>query len=265
MRTEIMKKVKRIVVKIGSSSLTNDAGLIHIRRIESLVKQLSDLHYKGYEIILVSSGAVAAGMGKLNLTTRPKDIPLLQSAAAVGQVALIHMYQKFFSEYGIVIAQLLLTRDGLDDTDRCFHTINASRSLLEHQVIQIVNENDAVAIDEITFGDNDTLSAKVAKLVDADLLIILSDIDGLYDSNPNINPHSTMIDTVHHINDDIKKLASDAITSVGTGGMITKLTAAEMMLSINKMMVIADSSVDWVVHDILSGRNIGTLFYKEQS
>jgi len=260
MRKEIMHDVKRIVVKVGSSSLTNDTGMIHIHRLESLVKQVADLHNKGYEIVIVSSGAIAAGMGKLNLTKRPVEIPLLQAAAAVGQVALIHMYQKMFSEYGKVVAQLLLTRDGLEDENRLFHAKNASQALLSRNVIQIVNENDAVAVDEITFGDNDTLSAMVAKIVEADLLIILSDIDGLYDDNPNINKDAKLIEEVITINDDIKKLAGDAGSAIGTGGMITKLTAAEIATEAGIHMVIANSSKEWILKDIVDGKAEGTLF-----
>lgn len=264
MRTKQMNDVKRIVIKVGSSSLTNDTGLINIHRVESLVKQVADLHNKGYEIILVSSGAIAAGMGKLNLKSRPVDIPLLQAAAAVGQVALIHLYQKLFSEYGKVVAQLLLTRDGLEDENRLFHAKNASQTLLKHNVIQIVNENDAVAVDEITFGDNDTLSAMVANFVEADLLILLSDIDGLYDDNPNTNINASLIEEVSIIDEHIKSLAGDAGSSVGTGGMVTKLSAAEIMMDAGKMMVIANSKQEWVIKDIVEGQAIGTLFRKEQ-
>jgi glutamate 5-kinase len=263
MRTKQMNDVKRIVIKVGSSSLTNDTGLINIHRVESLVKQVADLHNRGYEIVLVSSGAIAAGMGKLNLTSRPVDIPLLQAAAAVGQVALIHLYQKLFSEYGKVVAQLLLTRDGLEDENRLFHAKNVSQTLLQHKVIQIVNENDAVAVDEITFGDNDTLSAMVANIVEADLLILLSDIDGLYDSNPNANKNASLIEEVTYINEDIKGLAGDAGSSVGTGGMITKLSAAEIMMKADKMMVIANSKHEWVIKDIVEGKAVGTLFRKD--
>lgn len=257
-----MQDVKRIVVKVGSSSLTHNTGLINIHRLELLVKQIADLHNKGYEIILVSSGAIAAGMGKLNLTERPKDIPLLQATAAVGQVALIHMYQKIFSEYGKVVAQILLTRDGLEDEKRLHHAKNASLSLIENGVIQIVNENDAVAIDEIKFGDNDTLSAMVAQLVEADLLILLSDIDGLYNDNPNENPEAILIEAVDVIDEDIKKLAGDAGSAVGTGGMITKLMAAEIATKAGIHMVIANSSKEWVIQEIVEGKPTGTLFKK---
>lgn len=258
-----MKDIKRVVIKVGSSSLTNDNGLINIHRVENLVKQISDLHNKGYEVVLVSSGAIAAGIGKLNLEKRPVEIPLLQAAAAVGQVALIHMYQKMFSEYGKMVAQILLTRDGLEDENRLYHAKNASLSLINAGVIQIVNENDAVAVDEIKFGDNDTLSAMVAHIVDADLLILLSDIDGLYDSNPNENPNARLIDEVLEIDDYIRSLAGDAGSNLGTGGMITKISAAEIATGAGIHMVIANSSKDWVLKDIVEGRLTGTLFIKQ--
>ena len=264
MRTHYMKDVKRIVVKVGSSSLTNQNGLINIFQLESLVKQIAELHNKGYEIVLVSSGAIAAGMGKLNLTSRPSEMPLLQATAAVGQVALIHMYQKFFSEYGITVAQLLLTRDGLEDEKRLFHAKNASKSLIENGVIQIVNENDAVAVDEITFGDNDTLSAMVAEIVEADLLILLSDIDGLYTANPMIDEDAKWIQEVDEITEDIKALAGLSATGLGTGGMITKISAAQIAVSAGVHMIIANSSTPWILKRISDGELIGTLFKRRQ-
>ena len=260
MRKEIMNKVKRIVVKVGSSSLTNENGLLDIHSIELLVRQISDLHNKGYEMVLVSSGAIAAGMGVLGLKKRPSEIPKLQAAAAVGQVALIDMYKKIFSEYGKTVAQLLLTRDGLEDETRYYHARNASLSLIESSVIQIINENDAVAVDEIAFGDNDTLSAMYAKIVDADLLVILSDIDGLYDENPSVNPDARLIDLVEHIDDSIRSLAGDSLSEVGTGGMITKIAAAEIATSAGINMVIGSSKKSWILREIITGKTEGTLF-----
>lgn len=264
MRREILNDVKRVVVKVGSSSLTTDTGMIDIHRLESFVKQVADLHNKGYDIVIVSSGAIAAGMGKLNIRSRPAEIPLLQAAAAVGQVALIHMYQKMFSEYGKVVAQLLLTRDGLEDANRLYHAKNTSKALLERKVIPIVNENDAVAVEEIAFGDNDTLSAMVANIIDADLLIILSDIDGLYDDNPNENKKARLIDEVKIINEAIRKLAGDTHSTFGTGGMVTKLTAAEIATSSGVHMVIANSRTDWILNSIVRGDHVGTLFRKQE-
>lgn len=262
MRKKYMTNIKRIVVKVGSSSLTNENGLINLHKLESLVKQISDLHGKGYEIVLVSSGAIAAGMGKLNLNERPKEMPLLQASAAVGQVVLIHLYQKLFSEYGKVVAQVLLTKDGLEDVNRLNHAKNASKSLLESGVITIVNENDAVSVDEIKFGDNDTLSALVAKLVDADLLVLLSDIDGLYDSNPKENNDAKLIEEVDQIDDNIKKLATGSSSLVGTGGMVTKLIAGEIATESDIDMIIANADKEWVLKDIVEGKAVGTLFKK---
>lgn len=262
MRKGYMTDIKRIVIKVGSSSLTNEKGLINLHKLESLVKQVSHLHSEGYEIVLVSSGAIAAGMGKLNLEERPTEMPLLQAAAAVGQVVLIHLYQKLFSEYGKVVAQILLTKDGLDDDNRLAHAQNASSSLLEKGVITIVNENDAVSVDEIKFGDNDTLSALVSKVVDADLLILLSDIDGLYNKNPKIDLDAQLIDNVDEIDDSIRDLASDSSSAVGTGGMITKIIAAEIATSADIDMIIANAETEWVLKDIIEGKSIGTLFKK---
>lgn len=262
MRQEYMTEVKRIVIKVGSSSLTNENGLINLFKLESLVKQIADLHSKGYELVLVSSGAIAAGMGKLNLDERPQEMPLLQAAAAVGQVVLIHLYQKLFSEYGKTVAQVLLTKDGLEDTNRLNHARNASKSLLEKGVITIVNENDAVSVDEIKFGDNDTLSALVARVVDADLLILLSDIDGLYDSNPKENIEANLIGEVDEIDDNIRKLATGSSSAVGTGGMVTKLIAADIATTNDIDMVIANTATPWVLRDIIDGRSVGTLFKK---
>ncbi|MBN2794318.1 MAG: glutamate 5-kinase [Clostridia bacterium] len=263
MRSDYMKTVKRIVVKVGSSSLTHDNGLINIHQLEDLVKQLADLHNKGYEVILVSSGAIAAGIGKLNLTSRPTDLFLLQATAAVGQVALIHLYQKLFSEYGIIVAQLLLTKEDLEDEKRLYYTKHVTESLIEKKVIQIVNENDAVAVDEIKFGDNDTLSARVAKYAHADLLILLSDIDGLYTKNPNNFEDAELIEEVKSVA-SVKHLAGDSHSSVGTGGMITKLEAATIANDSGVHMVIANSKTPWVIKSITEGKGVGTLFVRKE-
>ncbi|SQB91637.1 gamma-glutamyl kinase [Clostridium tetanomorphum] len=183
-RIHQLEKVKNIVVKVGSSTLTYNNGLLNLSHIEHLVRQLSDLHNKGYGIILVSSGAIGAGMGKLGLKEKPQSIPEKQAAAAVGQGILLHMYEKIFSEYGKTVGQILLTKEDMTDETRRDNAYNTFTSLLDKRVIPIINENDAVVVDEIKVGDNDTLSALVAKLVKADLLILMSDIDGLYDSDP---------------------------------------------------------------------------------
>jgi glutamate 5-kinase len=213
-RKEHLKQVKRIVVKVGTSSLTHSTGLLNLNRIENLVRQLSDVHNRGIEVILVSSGAIAAGIGKLGLKTRPKTIPEKQAAAAVGQGILLHMYEKLFSEYGKIVGQILLTREDVSHRMRYLNASNTFYALLEQGVIPIVNENDAIVVEEIKFGDNDTLSAMVASLVNADLLVLLTDIDGLYDSNPKNNPNAKFIHYVDEITQDIVNAADGAGSSL---------------------------------------------------
>ena len=261
-RTAYVKNLKRIVIKVGTTTLTHESGLINLSRMEKLVRFMSDLHNEGYEIVLVTSGAIGAGMGKLNLTERPRTIPEKQAVAAVGQVALIHMYQKIFSEYGKTVAQLLLTKEDISSRTRFLNARNAFFSIFSQKVIPIVNENDAVAIDEIKVGDNDTLSALVSSLIDADLLIILSDIDGLYTANPKEVPDATLIDIVENIDSNIKKIASGSGSKFGTGGMATKIKAAEICTSSGINMVIAKGEDPEIIRKIVKGENIGTLFIK---
>ncbi|MEG1254382.1 glutamate 5-kinase [Clostridium sp.] len=260
-RNYYLHQVKRVVIKVGTSTLTHSTGLLNFERIEKLVRQISDINNKGIEVILVSSGAIAAGMGKLGLKIRPKTIPEKQAAAAVGQGTLIHMYGKFLSEYGKVGAQILLTRDDMSDRKRFLNIRNTFFSLLEANVIPIVNENDAVVVDEIKFGDNDTLSAMVTSSVEGDLLIILSDIHGLYDSNPKNNPKASLISDVIEITDDIISCAGQAGSSLGTGGMITKLNAAKIAVSAGASMVIVNGSEENVLNRVLDGENLGTFFH----
>ena len=265
-RKEYLKDVTRIVVKVGTSTLTHSTGLLNYKHIENLIRQLSDIHNQGIQVVLVTSGAIGAGMGKLGLTIRPETIPEKQAAAAVGQGILIHMYEKFFSEYGKTIAQILLTKEDIVDGARHLNAHNTFLMLLSQGVIPVVNENDAVIVDEImvgehnSFGDNDTLSAMVTNLIDADLLIILSDIDGLYDSNPRINPGAKIIYNVPKITDEIRESAEGAGTDLGTGGMATKIKAAEIIAGANASMIIAEGSTPNVITDILEGIEIGTLF-----
>lgn len=263
-RKDYMNNIKRIVVKVGTSSLTHSTGLLNINKIESLVRQLSDIHNRGIEVILVSSAAIGAGIGKLGLKTRPKTIPEKQAAAAVGQGILLHMYEKLFSEYGKIVAQILLTREDISHRMRFLNASNTFYALLEKGVIPIVNENDAIVVDEIKFGDNDTLSAMVASLVNADLLILLTDIDGLYDSNPKTNPSAKFIDTVDEITDEIVSYAGDAGSSLGTGGMITKINAGKIATSSGSSMVIVNGDTKNVLNDILDGKNVGTFFKGEK-
>lgn len=256
----IMKDVRRIVVKVGTSTLTYDTGLLNLGRIDKLVKQLSDLQNSGHEIVLVTSGAIGAGMGKLRLSERPRTLPEKQAAAAVGQGVLLHMYQKFFSEFGKTIGQVLLTKDDFSDRRRFIHARDALFQMMRQDVVPIVNENDAVVVDEIKVGDNDTLSALVASLIEADLLIILSDVDGLYTDNPHSNPDAKRLEIVETIDQSIHDMSGGAGTKLGTGGMATKIKAAEIATSAGVHMVIADGSEPDVLGKVVQGDSLGTLF-----
>ena len=253
----------RIVVKIGTSTLAHSTGRLNIRRIEELCKVLSDLKNAGHEIILVSSGAIGMGVGKLSLSKRPEDIPTKQAAAAVGQCELMYTYDKLFTEYNHNVAQLLITAPDIEDGVRKLNFHNTLERLLELGVLPIVNENDTVSTDEIEIGDNDTLSAIVTANVNADLLVLLSDIDGLYDSDPHKNKDAKLIETVSEINDDIMKLAGDKGSALGTGGMITKLNAARIATEAGCEMVIANGENPCVLYDIAEGKKVGTRFLKK--
>lgn len=262
-----IKNYKRIVVKVGTSTLTYDNGNINLTRIEKLTRVLSDLMNSGKEVILVTSGAVGVGVNKLKLKEKPKTIKEKQAVAAVGQCELMHIYSKFFGEYSHIVGQVLLTRDVVEDDHIRQNVINTFETLLENRIIPIVNENDTVAIDEIEnivrFGDNDNLSAIVAKLVSADLLIILSDIDGFYDSDPRKNKNSKLIKVVENITPDLEECAGGAGSSLGTGGMATKLTAAKTATSAGTNMILANGDDPSILLDIIDGHEIGTLFLKK--
>lgn len=260
MERECLKGIKRIVVKVGSSSITHPTGKLNFAQVERLVRQLADLHNQDYQIILVSSGAVGAGRGKLGLKLRPRTIPEKQALAAVGQGLLMHMYEKMFSEYGQTVAQVLLTREDMADRHRFLNARTALLALLNFGVIPIINENDTVAVEEIKFGDNDTLSAMVASLADADLLVILSDIDGLYTANPRQDHTAQLISRVEEINPDIERLAGGAGSGLGTGGMITKIQAAKIAMNSGVAMVIANSQQENVLAAVVTGQSVGTLF-----
>lgn len=265
-RRDIIKSVKRIVIKIGTSTLTHETGLLNISKIEKLVRQIADLKNRGIEVIIVSSGAIGAGMGKLKLDSRPKTIPEKQAAAAVGQGILIHMYQKIFSEYGIVIGQILLNKDDIIHRKRYLNARNTFFSLLNQGIIPIVNENDAVITEEIKLGDNDTLSALVCSVTESDCLVILSDIDGLYTDNPRTNPEARIIPVVKEVDESVKELGKGAGSERGTGGMYTKLIAAEIVTSAGHNMIIADGSKEDILIDIFESKDTGTLFLgKEKS
>ena len=253
----------RIVVKIGTSTLAHPTGHLNIRRVEGLCKVMSDLKNAGHEIILVSSGAIGMGVGKLGLMDRPKDIPTKQAAAAVGQCELMYIYDKLFSEYHHTVAQLLITRDDTVSETRHQNFRNTLNRLLELGALPILNENDTVATDEIVIGDNDTLAAIVAQNVGADLLILLSDIDGLYTADPRKDPNAVLLHTVTKIDDGIRSLAGISGTAQGTGGMLTKLHAAEICLDCGCDMVIANGNNPANLYDILDGKDIGTRFTEE--
>lgn len=264
---EQVKKCNRIVVKVGTSTLTYDNGNINLTRIEKLTRILSDLMNAGKEIILVTSGAVGVGVNKLKLKEKPKSIKEKQAAAAVGQCELMHIYSKFFGEYSHIVGQVLLTRDVIEDDHIRENVVNTFETLIKNKIIPIVNENDTVAIDEIEnivrFGDNDNLSAIVAQLVSADLLIILSDIDGFYDSDPRKNPGSKLIKIVKEITPELEECAGGAGSNLGTGGMATKLTAAKRATEAGCNMILANGDNPNILLDIIEGKEVGTLFIKK--
>jgi glutamate 5-kinase len=253
-------EAKRIVVKVGTSTLTHSTGKLNLQGIEKLVRELSDLANQGRQILLVTSGAVVAGMDRLGLKEKPKTIPEKQAAAAVGQGILMHTYEKLFGEYGQVVAQVLLTREDSVNRSRYANSRNTLMTLLSMGVVPVINENDAVAIDELKIGDNDTLSAMVASIVEADLLIILSDIEGLYTANPQTDPAATLIPEVADITPAIEALAGGPGTDKGTGGMYTKIQAAKIAVNTGVVMVIASGARGGVVREILSGAPVGTIF-----
>lgn len=250
----------RIVVKIGTSTLAHPSGHLNIRRVESLCQVLSDIKNAGHDLILVSSGAIGMGVGKLGLRQRPKDIPTKQAAAAVGQCELMYTYDKLFGEYHHTVAQLLITGDDTANEIRHRNFTNTLNRLLDLGALPILNENDTVATEEIVIGDNDTLAAIVAKSVQADLLILLSDIDGLYTADPHTHPEARLLHRVTQIDDSIRKLAGVSSTAQGTGGMVTKLRAAEICLDCGCDMVIANGSNPNHLYDILDGKETGTRF-----
>lgn len=252
----------RIVVKVGTSTLAHPGGLINIRRVEELCKVMSDLKNAGHDIILVTSGAIGMGAGKLQLSERPRDVAAKQAAAAVGQCELMYTYDKLFSEYNHTVAQLLMTGSDFENEERHLNFKNTMDKLLEFKALPIINENDTVATDEIKVGDNDTLSAMVAVNVNADLLILLSDIDGLFTADPHSDPEAKLISVVSEINDDILALGGGEGSCLGTGGMRTKLHAAEICTENNCDMVIANGKDPDVLYDIVEGRAVGTRFIK---
>lgn len=257
---EELKNVKRIVIKVGTTTIAHSSGLINIYRMEHLARMLSDIRNRGYEVVLVSSGAIGVGAQRMNLKERPRDIKGKQAAAAVGQVVLMNMYQRFFQDYNYQVAQVLVTKQLETDKVMKYNAKNTMNELLESNIIPIVNENDTIATDEIIFGDNDTLSAVVATLVDADLLILLSDIEGLYSDDPKLNPEAYLIHRVEKIDEGILKIAKDSSSKLGTGGMITKISAASIATAKGIHVVLASGSRNEAIEEILEGKDVGTLF-----
>ncbi|GAB6099072.1 glutamate 5-kinase [Halanaerocella petrolearia] len=260
---ELIEDANRIVIKIGSSTLTYQNSKLNLGRIEKIIREVVDLKNQGKEVVLVSSGAVAAGYGELNLEDDPATIPEKQALAAVGQGVLMKTYQKLFSEYGYQVAQILLTQNDLTDRKRYLNSRNTLSQLLDYGTIPIINENDTVAVQEIKFGDNDTLSALVSSLIGADLLLILSDIDGLYTADPRTDSSAQIINEVDEISEEIESLAGGAGTDRGTGGMATKIEAAKVATKAGLPMIIANGSLNRVVTKVVDSQEIGTLFLPE--
>lgn len=250
----------RIVIKIGTSTLTHSTGLLNIRRVEKLCEVMSDLKNAGHEIILVSSGAIGMGVGKLSLKTKPSDIPTKQAAAAVGQCELMYIYDRLFSEHNHTVAQILITGADIQNEERNRNFQNTLYRLLELGALPVINENDTIATDEIVIGDNDTLGAIVAKSANADLLILLSDIDGLYTADPHKDKNAVLLSRVDEITPEIIAMTGGSVTNLGTGGMQTKLHAAEIATAHKIEMVIANGEEPEILYDIVNGEEVGTRF-----
>ena len=258
---EILKDTKRVVVKVGTTSITHKNGKIDLRKLDALARVLTDIRNSGKDVVLVSSGAIAVGTDKLGLAKRPRDTIGKQVASAVGQAILMQMYERSFGEYNQKIAQILVTMPIFDSIRKVRNVQNTINSLLLMGVIPIVNENDTVATDEFNeFSDNDTLSAYVASNIGSDLLIILSDIEGLYTDDPNKNKNAERIDVVEKVDDSIFQIASGSSSSLGTGGMLTKVKAADLLTKKGIHMVIASGVEPNILYDIMDGKDIGTLF-----
>ena len=255
-----IKESNRIVIKVGTSTLTHTTGRLNIRTVEKLVKVIADLKNMGKEIIIVTSGAVGVGMSKAGFYKKPDEIAKKQALAAIGQCELMNYYGRLFEDYHHTVAQILLTKDVIEDEKRYQNAKTSLKTLLDLSVIPVVNENDVISTEQLEFGDNDTLSAYVSVLTDADLLVILSDIDGLYDKDPRENKDAKIIDVVDDITDEIKKCAGKEGSNRGTGGMITKITAASIATQKGIDMIIANGKDPSILYDIFDGKKCGTLF-----
>lgn len=262
---EALKKAKRIVIKVGTSTITYANGKRNFSQIDRLAREISDLQNQGKEMILVTSGAVAVGVDRMGLPGKPKTIPGKQAAAAVGQGVLMHTYEKFFADYGQIVAQVLITKTEAIDRHRYTNTRNTFMELMRQRVIPIVNENDVVALDELKIGDNDNMSALVAGIVDADLVIILSDVDGLYTANPQTHPDAVIVPEVAEITPEIEASAGGVGSARGTGGMATKIQAAKAATSSGIHLVIASGTEKDAITRVLQGEELGTLFVSREN
>lgn len=262
---EALKKAKRIVIKVGTSTITYANGKRNFSQIDRLAREISDLQNQGKEMILVTSGAVAVGVDRMGLPGKPKTIPGKQAAAAVGQGVLMHTYEKFFADYGQIVAQVLITKTEAIDRHRYTNTRNTFMELMRQRVIPIVNENDVVALDELKIGDNDNMSALVAGIVDADLVIILSDVDGLYTANPQTHPDAVIVPEVAEITPEIEASAGGVGSARGTGGMATKIQAAKAATSSGIQLVIASGTEKNAITRVLQGEELGTLFVSREN
>ena len=262
---ERLREAKRVVVKVGTSTLVRTSGKPDFRRMDRLVREIADLKNEGREMVLVSSGAIAIGMDSIGLRQKPAEIPARQALAAIGQSSLMTLYKKFFADYGQTAAQVLLTKENAARHHQYANSRNALLELLAMGAVPVINENDVVAVDEIKIGDNDTLSATVATLIDADALLILSDIDGLYTTNPQEDKTARLIPEVAEITPEIERMAGGAGSSFGTGGMATKIEAAKIAVNAGATFVIAPSARDDVISAVLAGELVGTVFSAKEA
>jgi glutamate 5-kinase len=251
------------VVKVGTSLLAYDNGKINLQRMEKLVRVLADLHNSGREVVLVSSGAVAVGIGMLGLENKPDNLVKKQAVAAIGQVGLLRLYQKFFDEYHKTVGQVLLTRDGIENSLRRKNARNTLNQLIEMGIIPVVNENDTVSTQEIEFGDNDTLSAVVANLIQADLLMILTNTDGVFTADPHIYHSARKVPKVMKASDDLRDINLEGSSKMGSGGMASKIAAAELCREHNVDVVIANGADPTTIIDVLEGKDLGTFFVSD--
>jgi len=264
-RKELLGEVERIVIKVGTTTITKDSSTASKDMMDSIAEQVKELKYQGKEVLIVTSGAIGIGLKVMRVKPNPNDIPIRQAASSIGQSILMQKWTESFRKQEITVAQILLTMDIYSDRDSVLNLNNTIDSLLKHNVVPIFNENDAVSIKEIgaAFGDNDTLSAMIASRVDADLLIIMSDVDGLYDKNPNVHKDAKFISVVDEITTEIKEMAGESVSGLGVGGMKTKIRAAEICKDAGCRMIIVSNTIDDVVSKAITGEEIGTIFISD--